>query len=629
MKKYLYPIAFIGIIWALFQLYLAGVGPMTAQVQRTLHVAFALAMAFLIARRGQDSKIFFVRYFDYVLVALSLATGFYVYFEADRLVARTHFVSALSPMDYFFGILTVLLVLEASRRLVGNVMTGLAVIFIVYAFFGQWAPGLFAHGGLNLKQMVEIMFYSADGIIGVPIGVSVDYVFYFILFAAFLEISGGGKLFIDLAFKVTGRMKGGPAKAAIVASTGMGTISGSAVANVASTGVFTIPLMKKAGYTPRFAAAVEALSSTGGQILPPIMGAAAFILADTVGIPYTDVVLAALIPALLFYIAIFFTVHLQAVKADIKTYEREEKTDEPNVFNRIHLLLPLVLLVILIFTGGTLQTAAFWAIVSVVAVSFLRKETRFTLPKVLEALVQGSKQSIQVAIPCAVAGIIIGVVTHSGLGMKLSNIIIDLSFGIPVLTALLVGIGCIVLGLGMPTTSAYIMGATLLAPALISLGFEPLAAHLFVLYFACLSMITPPVALATYSAAGIAKTDPTKASFYAFFLGIPLLLIPYAFLFDPSMILIGSPGDIVWITITTLLGLFVLSTSVIGFLFINLNNVWRVILTFVSIALIVPQGFTDIVGIIAFVIIALILKRKAKVLEQSGVKADSVDQATS
>lgn len=626
MKKYLYPLAIIGILWALFQLYLAGVGPMTAQVQRSLHVAFALALAFLIARRGENSKFFFIRYFDYVLAALSLASGLYVFIEADRLVARTQFVSALAPLDYFFGILVVLLILEASRRLVGKVMTILAVIFIAYAFYGSWAPGLFAHGGLSLKQMVEIMFLSADGIIGVPIGVSVDYVFYFILFAAFLEISGGGKLFIDIAFKLTGRMKGGPAKAAVVASSGMGTISGSAVANVASTGVFTIPLMKKAGYTPRFAASVEALASTGGQILPPIMGAAAFLLADTVGIPYTDVVLSALIPALLYYVALLIMVHLQAVKGGIKTYVPEENKNEPKIITRIHLLFPLALLVYLIFAGGTLQTAAFWSIVSVVAVSFLRKETRFTISGVLDALVQGSKQAVQVAIPCAVAGIIVGVVTHSGLGMKLSNIIIDVSFGIPLLTALLVAIGCIILGMGMPTTSAYIMGATLLAPALISLSFEPIAAHLFVLYFACLSMITPPIALATYSAAGIAKSDPNSTGYLAFFIGIPLLLIPFAFLFDPAMLLVGSVADTIWVTLTTLIGLFILSTAVIGYLFTDLNKSIRWLLTLISLLLIVPEGYTDLVGIVAFIIVAVILKRKSSHQKEETV---SVDQVTS
>ncbi|WP_158738101.1 TRAP transporter fused permease subunit [Alteribacillus sp. YIM 98480] len=628
IKKFLTPIAIIAILWALFQLYLAGIGPMTAQIQRSVHVAFALALTFLLVRRGKDSKVFLFRYFDFVLVAVSLASGAYVYLSEDRLVARTQFVSELSYMDYFFGIVIVLLVLEASRRLVGKTMTILAAVFIFYAFFGNLVPGLLNHSGLDFKQMVEIMFLSADGILGVPTGVSVDYVFYFIMFAAFLEISGGGRLFIDLAFKITGRMKGGPAKAAIMASGGMGTISGSAVGNVASTGVFTIPLMKRAGYTPKFAASIEALASTGGQILPPIMGAAAFLLADTVGVPYTEVILSALIPALLFYMALLIMVHLQAIKGDVTTYSRDVQTKKESVLKRIHLLLPLGLLVFLIFSGATLQSAAFWSILSVIGVSYIRKETRFSLTNILDGLVQGSKQAVQVAIPCAVAGIVVGVVTHSGLGMKLGNLIINASFGIPVLSAILVAIGCIILGMGMPTTSAYIMGAMLLAPSLISLDFHPVAAQLFVLYFAVLSMITPPIALATYSAATIAKTDTNTTGFYAFFLGIPLYLIPFAFLFNPAMLLYGEISSIIWVTFTTTIGLFMLSSAVIGYLFDNLGTGMRWILMILSACLIIPEGFTDIIGVIFAGIIILWKKRTVIEAAKNNSKKQKMDQAT-
>jgi TRAP transporter 4TM/12TM fusion protein len=628
-KKYLQWVAIIAILWSVFQLYQAGVEPMTAQIQRSIHVAFALALTFALVRRGEKSTNILLKNLDYLLVLLSISSGAYIYFQAERLTARIQFVGELTVLDYSMCVIVTLLLLEASRRTVGYAMTILAVFFLAYAFAGPYFPGLLGHDGLSVKRMTEAMYFSLDGILGVPIGVATDYVFYFILFAAFLDISGGGKLFIDIALKATQRLKGGPAKAAIIASGGMGTISGSAVANVASTGIFTIPLMKKVGFSPTFSASVEALASTGGQFLPPIMGAAAFLMADTLGIPYKEIALAGLIPALIYYVMLYVTVHLQAGKLGMKGRKKSDPIPEDALYkekeriaDKIHLLLPLVLLIFFIFKGSTLSLAAFWSILAVVAISYFRKSTRMGVTAVLDSLVSGAKQSIQVSIPCAVAGIIVGVITHSGLGLKFSSLITQWSFGSMFLAVMLVAIGCIILGMGMPTTSAYIMAAILMAPSLQTFGFEPVASHMFILYFACFSMITPPVALASYSAASIAQSDTNKTGFYAFYLAIPAFLVAFSFVFNPPLLLIGNPMEIFLATSTTLLGVTALSGTIIGYFILPLNMLQRMVLIVASICLIVPNIVVSIVGLIIFAAIIsmqVILKRtQASNLSDSG-----------
>ncbi|MCM3766369.1 TRAP transporter permease [Neobacillus niacini] len=618
-KKYLQWVAIIAIVWSVFQLYQAGVEPLTSQIQRAIHVSFALALTFALVRRWEKSNNILLRNLDFVLVVLSLTSGGYVYFQAERLTSRIQFVGELTVLDYTVCVMVILLLLEASRRTVGKAMTILAVFFLVYAFAGPYFPGMLGHAGLSFKRMTEAMYFSLDGILGVPVGVATDYVFYFILFASFLEISGGGQLFIDIALKLTKRSKGGPAKAAIVASGGMGSISGSAVANVVGTGIFTIPLMKKVGFPPKFAASVEALASTGGQFLPPIMGAAAFLMADTLGIPYKEIALAALIPALIYYVMLYVTVHLQAGKIGMKASKKTDSGPEDELYqkkerilDKIHLLLPLVLLIVFIFNGNTLSLAAFWSILAIIAISYVRKSTRMGLTAILDSLINGAKQAIQVSIPCAVAGIIVGVITHSGLGLKFSSLITQWSFGSMILSCVFVAIGCIILGMGMPTTSAYIMAAILMAPSLEGLGFEPLAGHMFILYFACFSMITPPVALASYAAASIAKSDTNSTGFYAFFLSIPALLVAFSFVFNPALLLIGDPFEIVIATTTTLLGVTALSGAIIGYFIVPLKMLLRLVLVIASICLIAPNVLMSIIGLgvfIAVILFQMYLKR--------------------
>ncbi|WP_134704711.1 TRAP transporter fused permease subunit [Ammoniphilus sp. YIM 78166] len=609
--------AILAIIWAMFHMYTAVSGPMPATVQRAIHVAFALSLAFSLFPIGGNGKGFF-KLANAITVTLPLIIGGYVVYHAERLNSRIWFVDKVEGLDLWLGIAFILLVLEASRRTVGKVMTILALVFIAYGFAGSYFDGLLQHRGLNVQHLVDLQFLSPDGIFGVPIGVAAEYVFYFVLFGAFLEVSGGGKLFIDIAYRITRRGKGGPAKAAIVSSGLMGSISGSAVANVVSTGIFTIPLMKRAGYSAKDAAAIEALASTGGQLMPPIMGAAAFIMAEMLGVPYVEIMLAALIPSLLYYLSIYIIVHIKAAKEQlVSANELEEEKIE--ILKRVHLLLPLTVLVAMIFMGYSLFTAAFWGILSIIAFSFLRKETFMTPEKILTAMVSGSKQAIQVTIPCAIAGIVVGIISFSGLGLKFTSIIVQWSLGNLVLALILVALGCIIMGMGMPTTSAYIMGSILLAPALENFGIHPIAAHMFILYFAVLSMITPPIALAAYSAAGISGSDMNETGMRAFLLSTGAFLIPFAFVLNPSLLLIGEVKDIIWMTVSTTMGIAALSYCVVGYMQTDIHWGIRIVLLISSVMMIIPESISDVLGFVLLIFVFLIQRLKARKVLDSNI----------
>jgi TRAP transporter 4TM/12TM fusion protein len=591
------PAFLVAVSWSLFHLYTAAIGSFTAMAQRAIHIGFALALTFLIFRITKDQGKKWLRSIDYFCAILSLIIAVYIYLNIERISSRVWYVDGIAIWDYIFGISLILLLLEASRRTIGKAMTILALIFLAYGFWGDKLPGLLAHRGISLEDMIDLQFLSPQGIFGIPLAVSADNVFYFVLFGAFLEISGGGKLFNDLAFWLTGRFKGGPAKATVVSGGLMGSISGSAVANVVASGIFTIPLMRKTGFSRRFAAAVEAVSSTGGQLMPPIMGAAAFVMAETLALPYATIALAAIIPSLLFYIQNFLVVHLQASKEGMQGMKKEDMPNiKQEVKDRAHMLIPLVLLVYLVMTGYSLLTSAYYAIIVTVVMSLFRKVTRMNIKQILEALENGAKQSLQIAIPCAVAGIVIGVISFSGLGLKFTEIVMDFSQGNLYLALILVALATIVLGMGMPTTSAYIMGAILMAPALISFGVVNLAAHMFVFYFAILSMITPPVALASFAAAGIAEANLAKTGWISLFLASSSFLIPFAFAINPAILLIGTPVEIVTVTLFTILGIFSLSAAVIGFIFTDTSLVVRVILIVTAVLLLYPEPLTSIIG---------------------------------
>ena len=612
LKRYLRLTPLLAIAWSVFQLYTAGAGFYPEMIQRPVHLVFALSLVFLIYPaqgpvRGKEGQSFWggVAWYDLLLSGLSLVGGAHLVWNYERLVSRMHFVDPLHPLDIVIALLLIGLTLEACRRVVGWSLPTLASLFLVYQLLGPWMPGLLRHTGISLSDLAEQQALAVQGLFGIPTGVISNYVFYFILFAAFMEVSGGGQLFIDLAFRLTGTRRGGPAKGAIVGSSLMGTISGSAVANVSATGVFTIPLMKQAGYPARFAGAVEAVASTGGQLMPPIMGSAAFIMAEMVGIPYLQVALVAIIPALAYYVAIFLMVDLKAKQEGLLGLKPEDLPDLSKVGSRLVLLLPMGVLVYFIFAGYSLQRAAFMATVAVVAASLFNRATRSSPTDILKALEMGARRAVGVTVPAAAAGVVVGVVSYTGLGLKFSSLIIAASGGYLVPALLLIMLGCIIMGMGMPTSGSYIMGAILMAPALQKMGVPIIPAHLFVLYFCALSMVTPPVALASYVAAGISGAGIMETGWQAFKLSLAGFIIPYAFIFNPAIVLQGDWSEIAVTSGSLLIGVLALAGAIIGHLF-RANRWWETLCLWVSaFLLIAPELITDGIGFVVLLFIGL------------------------
>ena len=597
LGAYLKPAPIVAVLWSTFQIYVVFTGFMDPMILYPFHAVFGIALGFLTKPLSAKSRILLG--LDYVFVLLIGWVGIYVLLHFERISTRIPFVQPLEPMDYAVGVILVLLLLEACRRTVGYSLTMVGVCFVVYAFWGSYLPGLLGHRGLSLEGFIDLQAFSNNGVYGLPLGVSAELVFYFILFGTFLEKSGGGALFSDLGMLLTRKFRGGAAKMSVVSSALYGTISGSAVANVVVTGMFTIPLMKRTGFRPSFAGAVEAVASTGGQIMPPIMGAAAFILAQILGVSYWKVALAAVIPALLYYIALYAAIDFKAMQDGLLGVSKEELPDvRTGILKRIHLLFPLLLIVyyIVSFTV-TPVTAAVRAIAAVVIVSFLRRATWMGPGKIFEAMEKAAREAVTVAIPCAVAGLIIGVVIYTGLGLKLTDILISFSGGKLYLALILVMLAVIILGMGMPTSAAYLIAAILLAPLLIKLGVNPLAAHMFIFYFAVISMITPPVALASFAAASLADSDLWETGLQAFKMAIPGFLIPYVIVYNPGLILEGPLWDIVWGTFTTLIGVIALAGAVIGFFFRTAKSWERLALLIGAIFLIVPEIITDFLGL--------------------------------
>ncbi|WP_150460977.1 TRAP transporter permease [Nesterenkonia ebinurensis] len=654
-RRFLTVAAIIAIGWSGFHLYAAAYGTPHSMVFRPLHVALGTALVFAgspVLRRwrkrgdhqessdpspdreaDEEEKSLEPRWvtgMDLVLVAASLGIGAYYLMHSQRIAERVTFIDDVLATDIMVGLLLIILVLEACRRVVGVSLSIVALVFLGYQMWGDQLSGALRHPGLNLERFIDLQFLSPQGMFGTPVGVSADYVFYFILFAAFLEVSGGGRLFIDIALSLTGKAKGGPAKASIIGSALMGSINGSAVANVVGTGVFTIPLMKRMGFKARFAAGVEAMASTGGQLLPPIMGAGAFIMAQMLGMPYYEVVIAALIPALLYFAAGFFMVDKQARRDDLQPLPKDERTPLKEILTRLHLLIPLGYLVYMILSGRSLMASAFEAIIVAVVVGFLRRQTWFTPVTILTALESGARRAVAVALPCALAGIVVGVIVQTNLGRRFTDLVLSVSGGNLVVGLVVVMVATIILGMGMPTTSAYIMAAVLMAPPLIELGVPGIAAHLFIFYFACLSMITPPVALAAFAAAGIAGSPIARTGITAFVISLAAYLVPYAFVFSPALLMQGGVEQTVWYTATALLGVYALSAAVVGYESGRLTWPSRLFLLLGAVALIFP-GYT-VSGIAALAVAGLVIVRairnRQRRTEQTEVH-DHADTATS
>lgn len=534
---------------------------------------------------------------DVLLAVLSAASILYLFVNYNAIATRGGFGTTT---DQIVGAVAMVLLLEAGRRIVGKELSILAIVFMLYAYLGPYLPGFLMHRGYPITRLIDHMYISSEGIFGIPLGVAATYIFLFILFGSFLQETGLGEMFTNLAIALAGSSPGGPAKVAVVASGLLGMINGSAAANVVTTGTFTIPLMKSVGYKPFFAGAVEAVASTGGQIMPPVMGAAAFIMAEFLGVPYGKVMISAAIPAFLYYLAVFVMVHLEARRLGLEGLPKEKLPDAGKILRqRGHLLLPIVLLMYLLIKGYTPIFAANYSIFALIIVSFLRKETRLTRKAFLKALEGAARGSLSVTIACGVVGFVVGVISLTGLGLMAANYIVELAGGVLFFTLLLTMVASIILGMGLPTSACYIVTATVAVPALIKLGVTAMAAHMFAFYFGCLSAITPPVALAAYAGAGIAGANPAKVGWTATRLGIAGFLIPFIFVYSPVLLLEDAHVlQVIWALITASVGVVSLAGSVIGFLNGSLDRMQRVLLFAAALLLIDPGLITDAAGIV-------------------------------
>ncbi len=607
-------ISIIAISMSLFHFYTGGFGLWLALKQRALHLAFTLALIFLLyptTKKGIGSDKSKVPLWDIVLAILGAFTSLYLIIYYNELVFRAGLPSRI---DLIMGGITILLVLEATRRAIGPELPIVVLVFLIYAYFGPYMPGFLAHRGYPLERIIEHLYMQTEGIYGIPLGVSSSFVFLFILFGSVLNKTGMGKFFIDLSMALAGHTTGGPAKVAVIASGFMGSINGSSVANVVTTGSFTIPLMKSIGYKKDFAGAVEAAASTGGQIMPPVMGAAAFVMSEFLEIPYIKIAAAAIIPAIIYYIAVITMVHLEACKYDLKGLPKERLPKAKEVLQeKGHLLVPIIGLVYLLVRGYTALFAAFWAIVMSLAISMLKKETRLNLKGLLGAFEDGAKGALGVAAACACAGMVVGVVTLTGLGLKIANGIVSLGGGNLLLTLFFTMIASILLGMGLPTTAKYIILSIMAAPALVQLGVLPLAAHMFILYFGVIADLTPPVAVAAFAGAGIAGGNTMRTGFISVRLAVAGFMIPYIFAINPALMgLGGSFIQTIQLVITSLAGVLSLGAAAGGYLLVKTPFYERILLLISAILLISPDLMTDIIGIIILMTILFLQHTRQK-----------------
>ena len=589
---------------AVFHLYAAGFSPFTALVQRLVHLALMASLGFLGVgvqfRRSREKEGELdqeagpprIGPLNYVLAGLSVLACLYLASENQELVSRSGNPTLL---DLVAGGVMVVLVLELARRATGWGLVTVCIMALVYAVSGPYLPGFLAHRGYGVTRIVEQLFLSTEGIWGVPLGVSADFVYLFVLFGVVLDTAGGGALLIALANKVAGRTRGGPAKTAAVASAFMGSLSGSAVANVVTTGTFTIPLMKRAGFRPFFAGAIEAAASTGGQLMPPVMGAGAFILATWTNIPYLEVAAAAVIPAILYYAALLAAIHFRACAMGI---EPVRKVAPEKIRDKLHLLLPLGAIVLLLAMGRSPMRAAFWGVTSALAMACLRPATRPSLPELGEVMERAGRGAVQVAAACAAAGVVVGVASLTGIGLRMSELIVTISGGNLLAALMLTAIGSIILGMGLPTTAAYVVLAALGAPALVQLGVPLLAAHLFIFYFGCISNVTPPVSLAAFAAAGISGSPALKTAVSAALLAGAGFLVPFMFVYGPELLLIGNPVEIMLAFVTGLLGVIALASAGMGYARRPLRVWERVIALGAALLLVYPGLPTDAFGLL-------------------------------
>lgn len=564
---------------------------------RSAHVAMMLVLSFMMYPFWKKSSYKKVAWYDWVLVVLSCVPALYIWLDYLGVVERA---GMPDEMDVVMATLLVLLVLEASRRMSGWALPILSIAFILYGLFGRGMPGIFGHRGYNWVQLSNHFFANTEGIYGTSVSVAASYIFLFILFGAVMAKSGMGAFFNDIAMALAGHTKGGPAKVAVLSSGLLGSINGSAVANVVTTGAFTIPLMKKTGYSKEFAGAVEASASVGGQLLPPVMGAAAFIMAEIISKPYSEIIVHAAIPALLYYLGIVIQVQLRAGKTGLLGLPKDQLPLVKAVMKgKGHLLIPIFLLLyLLLFSSVTVVFAAIITILATIGISWLKPETRMSFKDICDAFADGAKQTVSVAMACACVGIIIGVTSKTGFGLTMANAIIALGEKSLMLTLFFTMITCMILGMGVPSIPAYIITATIAAPALHKLGVPIVAAHLFAFYYAMFANLTPPVALAAFAASGISGGDPMKTGLASVKLAIAGFIVPFMFVYSPQLLLIDTGLlEGIRVAVGACIGVFLIGASVEGYLFTKINIVLRIIAFGGALCLIDSGVYTDIVGL--------------------------------
>ena len=634
-----YSLAVLTVIWTVFQLYIKLVKPLDPWFQLPLHMCLALVVVWLynpmVEKSKSHNKLWWI--YDIFLIASSCFICWFFLSHAEQLNYRIFNVDVMTTTEVIVAVLLVINVMEAVRRVVSMSLFWVICFFLAYAWFGQYIPGLFRFSGISFPKLMEVLMYGENGIFGSPLVTSLGTLFYFLVFGTFFSNCGGGGVLIDGGMKLSDKTVGGPAKAAVISSGLLGMVSGSAIANVSTTGVLTIPLMKKTGYDPEEAAAVESVASTGGQIMPPIMGAAAFLMAEYMKLPYAQVAVKAILPALLYFTGIFIAVHLEAKKLGLKGVPREELPAWRLLARDCYLIIPLILLVWLVSSGSkTMSHSAAYSILAAIAVGFVNfflqgkrgegdtqpmttgkalgnagKRSFFSAVESLEA---GSRGAITVAVACSMAGIIAGCITVTGLASILINAIVQLAGNATIVGLVLTMLCCIVLGMGVPTTANYCIMASTCAPILIQLGFPLVAAHFFVFYFGIVADITPPVALAAYAGSAIAKSDPMKTGINATKLAIAAFIVPYIFAYSPALLFENISGwwEVAQICISALLGIFAIAASLNGFLYKKIHPVLRIVLAVGGLGMMIPGTLTDVVGLVLVAAVIAYQKISAK-----------------
>ncbi len=599
------------ICFTLFQLYTGIFGVLDAMLQRAVHLAFGLGLVFLLYPSRQNWSRKKMHPVDIGLAIAAATVSMYVVVFYKDLVFRAGRVTTL---DMIVGLIAVILVLEAARRVIGWPMVIIAVLFMGYALLGPYIPGRLAHRGVALDDLIQQLFFTTEGIFGIPIGVSSTFIFMFLLFGAYLEKTGMGEFFIDAANSIAGFAAGGPAKVAVISSALMGTLTGSSVANVVGTGSFTIPMMKKLGYKSEFAGAVEATASTGGQLMPPIMGAAAFLMAEFTNTPYVRVISAAAIPALLYYFGVWAGVHFEAKKLGLKGLSKEELPKLGNIMKtRGHLLVPIIIVIYLLIAGYTPVRAALGAIVTSILCAAIKKETRLSFKDVVNGLEKGARSALTVIAACACAGIIIGVVTQTGLGLKMGSILVSIANGNLLLTLFFTMVTSLILGIGVPTTANYVITATIAAPALMMLNVPVLAAHMFAFYFGIVADVTPPVCLAAVAAAGVAKSEPMRTGMQAARLAIAAFIIPFIFVYSPEMLLIDVTFmNMIVMIVTALIGIVCVASALTGYFMSNMSIIERAIFLVGGILLVTTALKLNAIGAVAIAAVFFMQKTKSR-----------------